>query len=111
MLILTPLYFLFDTIGRQTPPTITHPQYYYGFIGVALVWQFVFFVIATDPGRFRPVIGLSILEKLSFVVTVAVLALQGRLTILEWAAAIPDAILAILFIAAFVSARPRLGHA
>ena len=34
ILVLTPLYFLFDTIGRQDPPPITHPGFYYGFVGV-----------------------------------------------------------------------------
>ncbi|HEV2421763.1 MAG TPA: hypothetical protein VGS59_08655 [Candidatus Acidoferrales bacterium] len=34
VLILTPLYFMFDRIGRQAPPAIAHPQYY-GFVGVA----------------------------------------------------------------------------
>ena len=27
VLILTPLYFMFDTIGRQDPPAITHPAF------------------------------------------------------------------------------------
>jgi hypothetical protein len=52
---LTPLFFMFDTIGRQDPPAITHPQFYFGFLGVALAWQFVFLVIATDPLRYRPI--------------------------------------------------------
>lgn len=105
VLILTPLYFMFDTIGRQAPPAITHPQYYYGFVGVALVWQFVFFLIATDPSRFRPLIGLSVLEKLSFVLAVGALALQGRLKAIEWVAAVPDTILLILFLIALARTR------
>jgi hypothetical protein len=36
LLILAPLYFLERTIGRQAPPAITHPEYFYGFVGVAL---------------------------------------------------------------------------
>jgi hypothetical protein len=31
VLVLAPLYFMFDTIGRQDPPVITHPQFFYGF--------------------------------------------------------------------------------
>jgi hypothetical protein len=27
ILVLTPLYFLYDTIGRQDPPPITHPGF------------------------------------------------------------------------------------
>jgi hypothetical protein len=36
VLILTPLYFMFNTIGRQDPPPITHPAFYYGFVGAGL---------------------------------------------------------------------------
>ena len=38
VLILTPLYFIFDMIGRKDPPPITHPAFYYGFVGAALAW-------------------------------------------------------------------------
>jgi hypothetical protein len=54
MLVLTPLYFMFDFVGRQYPPPVTHPDFYYGFIGVALAWQAAFLVIARDPVRLRP---------------------------------------------------------
>ena len=37
VLTLAPLYFIFDMIGRQDPPAITHPLFYYGFVGVALL--------------------------------------------------------------------------
>lgn len=36
ILILTPLYFMFEKIGRQDPPPITHPQFFYGFVSVAI---------------------------------------------------------------------------
>jgi len=54
ILVLTPLYFLEQTIGRETPPPITHPEFFYGFVGVGLAWQIVFLIIARDPLRFRP---------------------------------------------------------
>src|SRR5438552_4010753 len=63
ILILTPLYFMFDVIGRQDPPAITHPGFYYGFVGVGLAWQFAFLVIAQDPVRFRIMMLPSVLEK------------------------------------------------
>ena len=37
--VITPLYFMFDLIGRKDPPPITHPGFFYGFVGVALAWQ------------------------------------------------------------------------
>ncbi len=80
VLVLTPLYFMFDTIGRQDPPAITHPQFFYGFAGVTMTWQFAFFVIATNPARFRPMMIPSVLEELGYVATVVVLHLRGRLS-------------------------------
>jgi hypothetical protein len=39
VLVITPLYFMFDLIGRNDPPPITHPGFFYGFAGAALAWQ------------------------------------------------------------------------
>jgi hypothetical protein len=101
-----PLFFMLDTIGRLDPPPITHPQFYYGFVGVVLVWQFVYLTVATNPVRFRPMILLSALAKGSYALTVAVLALQGRMTPVAWVSAVPDAILMVLFIIAFFKTPP-----
>ncbi len=54
------------------------PEYYYGFYGLALVFQLVFVMIALDPARYRALIPIAILEKLSFFLPVTVLYLQGR---------------------------------
>ena len=35
VLLLMPLYFMFDLIGRQDPPPITHPAFFYGFAASA----------------------------------------------------------------------------
>ena len=35
VLIIAPLYFIFDMIGRRDPPPITHPGFFYGFVGLA----------------------------------------------------------------------------
>jgi len=102
VLILTPLYFMFDLIGRQTPPPINHPQFYFGFLGAGLVWQIAFFVIARDPVRFRPMMIPSVLEKLSYVVMLIVLHLQGRLDAGQMFFCGTDLLLGLLFIAAFV---------
>jgi hypothetical protein len=107
VLALAPLYFIFDLVGRQDPPPITHPQFYYGFAGVGLAWQFAFFVIATDPVRFRPMILPSVLEKVSYVGGLLALYLQGRISPVQAATAVPDALLAVLFLAAFLKTRAR----
>jgi len=66
LLVITPLYFMFDLVGRNDPPPITHPGFFYGFVGVALAWQFAFVFIATDTPRFRPLMIPCVLEKFGY---------------------------------------------
>jgi len=106
--VLTPMYFMLGAIGRQNPPAITHPEFYFGFLGVTLVWQFAFFAIATDPARFRPLILISVFEKLIYVVTVGILYQQSQITFAQGLSAVPDSLLAILFVIAFF--RTRSAH-
>jgi hypothetical protein len=101
VLVLIPQYFMESRTGRDFPPAVTHPEYYYGFIGVALAWQVLFLIMARDPVRFRLVMVPATLEKLSFGVAAVVLYLQGRLSTLMLAGGIVDLIFAGLFLAAF----------
>jgi hypothetical protein len=102
VLIMTPLYFTFDAIGRAYPPPITHPDLYYGFVGVTLVWQVAFLVIASNPIRYRAFMLTAILEKSLYVGTILVLAMQGQLPTGQAAAiAVPDGVLGLLFVRAF----------
>jgi hypothetical protein len=79
LIVMAPQYFLAERISRDTPPPITHQEYFYGFIGLALAWQFVFLLIGRDPERYRPLMLPAVLEKLAFGVPAIVLYLQGRL--------------------------------
>lgn len=49
-----PMFFLLDRFGRDNPPPVTHPEFFYGFAGLTLAWQIVFLIVASDPARFRP---------------------------------------------------------
>lgn len=100
-LVITPLFFAFDLIGRQNPPAITHPDFYYGFVGVGLAWQVAFAVIATDPARFRPMMIPSVLEKFSYAAALIVLHLQGRLSAMQLPFGAVDLLLGVLFLVAF----------
>lgn len=100
LLVLTPLYFTFDLVGREYPPPITHPDLYYGFIGLAMAWQFGFLVIGRDPVRFRPMMIPAVLEKFIFVASQTALYMQGRVRAGQLAVAGPDLILGILFVVA-----------
>jgi hypothetical protein len=101
ILVLTPLFFMFDVIGRQDPPAITHPGFYYGFISVGLAWQVAFLVIARDPVRFRLMMIPSVLEKFGYGVSLLVLYLQRRLHPSDVVFGGVDVLLGVLFLVAF----------
>jgi len=102
ILVITPLFFIFDKIGQQDPPPVTHPLFYYGFAGVALAWQFVFLVIGSNPARFRPLMLVSILEKLGYFLPAVVLYLQHRVHPVDLLISCGDALLAVLFFVAYL---------
>jgi hypothetical protein len=101
LLIITPLYFMFTLIGKQDPPAITHPAFYYGFVGCALAWQFAFLLIAHDPVRFRPMMVPAMVEKFTYGMAVVVLVMQGRTNQRDLVFAATDLTLGMLFIVAF----------
>jgi len=101
VLILTPLYFIFDMISLNDPPPITHPAFYYGFVSVGLAFQIAFFVIAKDPVRLRPMMIPSVLEKFGYGATLFVLYLQNRLHPQDLALGGVDVLFGVLFLAAF----------
>jgi hypothetical protein len=105
VLVITPLYFMFDVIGRNDPPPITHPGFFYGFAGAALAWQVAFFLIAKDPLRHRPLMIPSVLEKLSYGAAVVLLVGQGRMHASDLVFGGVDLLLGILFVIAYFIAR------
>jgi len=110
-LVLTPIYFMESAIGRQTPPTITHPEYFYGFLGVGLAWQVLFLVLSSDPVRYRAMILPSVLEKVSYGVTLIVLFSQHRIPLSALAVGSGDWIFAFLFLAAYFATNPARAFA
>jgi hypothetical protein len=99
--VVPPLFFLFDTIGRQDPPAITQPEFYYGFACVTVAWQLAFLVIASNPARYRLLMLPAIVEKVAWVGTLIVLHAQHRVS----SSAIPfgavDLLFGVLFAVAF----------
>ena len=111
LLILTPMYFLENKIGRDTPPAITHPEYFYGFTGVALAWQVLFLVLSTDPVRYRAMILPSILEKVSYGIALLAPFAKGRIAFSTLAVGSGGWIFAILFLAAYFKTKPTRADA
>jgi hypothetical protein len=102
LIVVLPLYFLEEKTGRDYPPAITHPEYYYGFVGVTAAWQILYLMISTDPVRFRPLMIPPILAKSSFVVAVTILFLQGRVSSTMLGASMIDLLLVVLFFISYL---------
>jgi hypothetical protein len=98
VLVLAPLFFLEGYIAREMPPAINHPEFYYGFVCLALASQGLYFLVASDVLRFRPVILVGVAGKLSFALAVVLLYLQGRTPAQFFGGPIIDVLLALLFL-------------
>ena len=104
ILVLVPLYFLLEQTGVDNPPAVTHPEFYYGFVGVALAFQLVFLTIAKNPLKYRPLMLAGIVEKLAFVIPTFYLYWQGKLSGSIVGGAGLDLIWAILFVVSYFKA-------
>jgi hypothetical protein len=104
--VLFPQYFMEGQNGLDFPPPINHPEYFYGFIGVALAWQMVFLLIARDVQRYRLFMLPAVLEKFTWGLATLVLYAQGRLAFVVLGFGIVDLILGTLFLFAFYATRP-----
>lgn len=101
LVVLLPQYFLEAQIGRDYPPAITHPEHFYGFIGVALAWQIAFLAISRQPRRLRPVMVAAAIEKFLFAASTAMLLVSDRAPAPLGLFAAIDALLGILFLLCF----------
>lgn len=101
LLALLPQYFLEAKNGVDFPPPINHPEYYYGFIGVAVAWQIGFLIIAREPQRYRPLMIAAVIEKFSYGLATLALYRQGRLAGLILVTGLIDLTLGTLFAIAY----------
>jgi hypothetical protein len=108
LIVLAPGFFGEKMVAEKMPPAITHPEFYYGFLGVAVAWQVAFLIIARDPQRFRPIIPAAILEKLTFCVACAVLLALGRIPLIVAMGGAGDFVLGTLFTISYF--RLRAAH-
>ncbi|MGD2130653.1 MAG: hypothetical protein PVJ33_15145 [Lysobacterales bacterium] len=99
-LTLIPLYFLETRIGLSNPPAISHPEYFYGFIGVALAWQVLFLVISRDPVRYVGAMPVAFLEKLTYGGATILLFGAHRVGMPVLATGLIDLFLGVMFLAA-----------
>ncbi len=102
--VIVPLFLAEGVIDTMQPPAITHPEYYYGFACVGLVWQVLFLVLARDPLRYRPIMLVAVLEKASGIAFILLVLLhRSPPTMLIGGV---DVFLGILFLLAYVRTAP-----
>ncbi|MFI5311738.1 MAG: hypothetical protein ACHQQ3_10920 [Gemmatimonadales bacterium] len=101
ILVLAPQYLLETGIAPALPVPITRPEQFYGLIGVALVWQFAFLLIARDVRRFRPLMLVGVIEKVSFGLPVLLLYARGRVGADVLVFGTIDLFLGVLFVLAY----------
>lgn len=100
VIVLAPFLFLEKQVAAQTT-AFTHVEYYYGFLGAALVFQALFFVISRDPVRLRPIMPVTVAEKWVWGAFAWALFLQHRCDAGVVAFASVDVALAVLFVIAW----------
>ena len=110
LIVLLPLYFLEERTGRDFPPPITHPEYYYGFIGIAVAWQVLFLILSRDPIRYRPMMIPAILEKATYAIAVFILFSQHRVSTFTLGTALVDSTLGVLFLLAYFKTAHAATH-
>jgi hypothetical protein len=99
---LLPLYGMERAMGEWFPPPMTHPEFLYGFAGVASAWQLAFLAIGRDPVRYRALMLPAIVEKVGYGGAVVALVGIGRTAPGMLATAVVDLLLAGLFALAYV---------
>jgi hypothetical protein len=109
LIVLAPGFFGEKMVAEKMPPAITHPEFYYGFLGLAVAWQVAFLIICRDPQRFRSIIPAAILEKLAYCIICAVLLALGRIPLIVAMGGAGDFILGTLFTISYF--RLKAAHA
>lgn len=97
VLLLTPMYFTELLVSPAESPAQSHPEFFYGFVGVGLAWQLAFLIISRDPRRYRALIPAALIEKFSFGLAVLVLGVYGRVPASAIGFGLIDLVLGVLF--------------
>ncbi|GAA0306261.1 hypothetical protein GCM10009087_15250 [Sphingomonas oligophenolica] len=100
VIVLLPMYFAEPMMARAGRP-VTHPELLYGFVGLALALQLVYWTIGRDPLRFRPLMPIAVLAKWSFGIPVAILFAAGRVDAATFTLSSIDLAISILFLVAW----------
>ena len=106
IIVLAPQYLVEAGVGMQLPEPLRNPEHFYGFVGLALVWQLVFLLISRDVVRYRPLMLIAVLEKAAFGVPVLLLYARGRVSAAVLSFGLIDLVLGVLFAVAYFAVSP-----
>ena len=101
VIVLIPAYF----IPLPDPYKLTQ----IGFVGLALVFQGLFWIMARDPIRYRPLIPLTVFEKLCFGIPAVAYCARGQTDAVTGAFGAIDLLLAALFTMVWIKLRRAPG--
>jgi len=104
VLLIAPMYFLEPVFNAQGQP-LTHPEHFYGFVGITLAFQVLFLAMSRDVARYRPLIPVCLFEKLVFQAAIWPLYLMGRTPGVVAAFATVDLFWAVMFAISFFRSR------
>jgi hypothetical protein len=99
---ITPLFFLLNEVGRRSPPFVTHPEFYFGFLVVTLAWQIAFLGISRNPARYRLLMVPAVIEKFGFALTYLLLYLHHTLSARDASWATIDFLLGVAFVISYL---------
>ncbi len=102
LLVVTPMYFMEGQISIDYPPPITHPEYFYGFIGVTVAWQLAFILISRDVVKYRLFMIPAMVEKGTYAVAMSWLYSADRVNAMTLATGLIDLVIGLLFLYAFI---------
>jgi hypothetical protein len=107
IVVLVPPLFLESQYNRMYPPPITHPEFFYGFFALGIAWQILFFILATDPIKYRSMMIPSMLEKTGYPLALIFLHLHNHIAPRMFALGSVDWIFLILFAIAYAKTGPH----
>ena len=102
IVVLAPPLFLESKYSALYPPPIAHPEFFYGFFAVGIAWQVLFFILATDPIKYRAMMIPCMLEKIGYPVALIFLHFQNRIAPRMFALGSLDWVFLVLFAIAYI---------
>ena len=101
LIVMIPMLFIEKLIEQVMPPSVSHPEFFYGFVILNICWQILYLFIARDPIRFRPMMIPAFFAKVSGPIALMWLYLQGRISSQWIMTTIMDGVFAALFLVSF----------